>query len=287
MSDKAIKHFIFTRFYSFEDTKYPHDIYNVDFLLKQLPLAKNMLSSLENQTNKNFELVFVLNVKFFDNPKYEFIFSTLRNSTTLPLKFMKNIGRSYLFSPNLNSECASLIENATKEYDFVITSRMDFDDFIYKDAVADTQSKVAECNNILGYGYCKGYEYSCGELYDRWALWNGKGHLGILQSLILKSSFAKEIPCISIESFDHHLFKDKLENFLERNGVKFSEDMFQQNKTVSAFIYFRYDLAHAILVNHRDIEQMYQGRKKLTLIDITKKQLKDEFGFHWELQSIK
>lgn len=153
-SDKKIKHFVIMRFFSFDDPKYPHDIYDPDFLEKQLVLAKNnALPSLENQTNKNFDLVFIVNAKFFDNPKYEFVFSTLKESTTLSLTFIKN------------SEQARLVKQAFNDFDFVIQSRMDFDDFIFKDAIADTQSKVDECENILSYGYCKGYIYICNELY--------------------------------------------------------------------------------------------------------------------------
>lgn len=287
MTDKTIKHFIFTRFFSFYDFKYPYDIYDVNFLQERLPLTKNVLNSLDNQTNKDFDLIFVLNDKFFDDPKYEFIFSTLRKYTTLPIKFMKNVGRSYLFTPRLNREAADLLEAAMSEYDYVVTTRIDYDDFVYKDAVADTQAKVAECDKILGYGYCKGYEYVNGELYSRWADWGKKGHLGIFQSLILKSSFAKEMPVFSVEDFNHHVFKTDLKKFLEGKGIEFSDNMFQQNTSADAFIYYRNALSHAIVVNHRDIVQMYEGRKKLTTANITKKQLEEEFGFTLELNSIK
>ncbi|MBD3879682.1 MAG: hypothetical protein SR1Q5_08415 [Quinella sp. 1Q5] len=289
MANDTIKHFIFVRFFSFHDAKYPHDIFDVDFLLKQLPLARNVLNSLENQTNKNFELIFVLHPRFFDDLEYSFIFSTLEEYTTLPIKFMRNDGGSYLFSPNSNPEVAKFLEDATKNYDYVITTRIDYDDFIYKDAVADTQSKIKECDSVLGYGYCLGYEYSLGDLYYRQSLWVGNGHLGIAQSLILKSSFAKQNPVfrLSVENFDHHILKTELKRFLEHNGVEFSENMFQQNTTTLAYIYFRHENAHAIRTNNRDITQMYQDRKKLTVKDITKKQLAEEFGFHLPLKSIK
>ena len=69
-SDKKIKHFVVSRFFPVQRKEFPHNILDVDFLLKQLSLAKNMLRSLENQTNKNFESVFVANPKFFEDPKY-------------------------------------------------------------------------------------------------------------------------------------------------------------------------------------------------------------------------
>ena len=78
-SDKKIKHFVIMRFFSFDDPKYPHDIYDTDFLAKQLVLAKNnALSSLDNQTNKNFDLVFILNVKFLNTNSFS------RNCKTEP-----------------------------------------------------------------------------------------------------------------------------------------------------------------------------------------------------------
>lgn len=285
MSSETLKHFIFIRFFTFNDPKYPHDIYDVDFLSKQLPLTKNALGSLENQTNENFELIFALHPNFFVDPKYEFIFSTLKDSTTLPIKFMKNVGGSHLFTPKLNREVASLIEDSIKEYDFVITSRIDFDDFIYKGAVEDIQSKINECDDVLAYGYSKGYEYSCGELYPFLRLWSGMGHQGILQSLILKSSFAKEMPCFTVENFNHHILKNELKKFLEDNGVKFLEKMFQQNSSTNAVIYFRHNFAWTVSIRKNVLEDLSK-QQHLTTANITKKQLEDEFGFKLELNSI-
>ena len=55
------------------------------------------------------------------------------------------------------------------------------------------------------------------------------GHNGILQSLILKSSAVKEMPLIIVTKFYHDIFKTMLKEFLDKNGVEFSENMFQQN----------------------------------------------------------
>ena len=291
MADATIKHFVFIRFFPFEDPKYPHDIYDVVFLSKQLILAKNVLGSLENQTNKNFEIVFLANEKFFDNPKYEFVFSTLKDAVTLPIKFIripqtKKGGESTSFLLYDASEMPSLVKDALNKYDFVIQSRIDFDDFIFKDAVADTQSKIDECENILVYGYCKGYLYVLGELYKHNSLWRGTGHNGILQSLILKSSAVKEMPLIIVTKFFHDIFKTMLQEFLEKNGFEFSESMFQQNTSDNAYIYFRHDLSHWISYHNKWPLKMPE-KEKLTTADITKKQLEDEFGFHLELNSIK
>ena len=279
-SDKKIKHFVLIRFFTFFDPKYPHDIYDVDFLSQQIVLARNALSSLENQTNKNFELVFMVNDKFFSDPKYEFVFSSLRASTSLPLTFIKR------------GDIELLVKDISDEYDYIITSRMDFDDFIYKDAIAVAQSKINECDTILAHGYCRGYIYRHGELYKFFHMCKGTGFVAVLMSLIIKSSFAKNLPFVSIYSFRHGRFKTKMERFLKKNHVKFSENMFQADLSTRAFIYFRHEASHWISTHNQDNNTQTEPAKQsikhgLTTENITKKQVEDKFGFHYELNSIK
>ena len=277
MADKTVKHFVFSRFFPAQARKYLYNVLAPDFLKTQLPLAKNMLSSLENQTNKNFELIFLMHPKVFDDPMYEFVFSTLRVSTTLPITFVAC----------RSDKMSSLVKDAYNNYDFVIQSRMDFDDFIYKDAVEDTQNKVTECENVLSYGYCKGYMYFNGDLYSRLVLFDKIGHIGILQSLIMKSSFAKNLPFANAYYGGHHKIKLVLKNFLEENGVEFSESMFQQNTSTNAYIYYRHEFSRDALVFERDAVTVIKKRNLALVQDVTKKQLEEEFGFFYDLNSIK
>lgn len=250
------------------------------------------MRSLENQTNKNFEIIFILNDKFFDNPKYEFVFLALQNCTSFPIRFSKThkVGKSMSISSMFkNSDVPSIIINALNDYDFVIQSAMDFDDFIFKNAVADTQDKVNECDSILAYGYCKGYTYLNGEIRNYKASFHGAGHVAILQSLILKSTFAKKLPCIGIYSYVHSKFKLGMKNFFKENNLKFSENMFQQNKKTTAFIYFRTEFSHNNLVtNPGSLERLYPKKPFLTTNEdgLTKEHLKSEFGFEYKLNSI-
>ena len=280
MADATIKHFVFIRFFPYKLQSFQRDIFDVEFLSTQELLAENnLLRSLENQTNKNFEICFWANDKYFDDPKYAFIFTELRDSKTLTIKLVKK------------GDMNRLVKDAYNEYDFVIQTRVDFDDFMRKDTVADTQSKVAECENILSYGYCKGYTYFNDELYNFPVPgYAESGQMSTFQSWIIKSSFAKKIPHIGSYSFEHTKVKPSLRDFLEKNGLKFSENMYQKNVVDNFFIYFRHD---ATWMNNgkpyterpkRDI-----GKKNLTNEDgITKKQLEDEFGFTgYELNSIK
>lgn len=287
VSPDRIKHFVIIRFFPYKRRDFPHDIFDVDFLSKQLVLAKNNgLKSLENQTNKNFELVFVVNPKLFEDAKYEFIFSTLRESTTLQVEFVKTNEGVYSGERNLQSdELSQLIKKSFDEYDFVIQSRIDFDDFMYKGAVADIQNKVEECDSILIYGYGNGYVYIQGEIYPfvrDYASAGGTGHIALLQSFIMKSSVAKNMPFFEIYNFPHTKIKLAMKTFLEKNGIEFSENMFQQNTTDPAFIYFRHNSA---VSSHS--RSKAKGAPKLDSQTLSKKKLEEEFGFNYKLNSIK
>lgn len=287
VSPDRIKHFVIVRFFPYQRRDFPHDIFDVNFLSEQLVLAKNnALKSLEIQTNKNFELVFVVNHKLLADPKYGFIFSTLRESTTLQLEFVKSNEGVRSGERNLKSdELSQLIKKSFDEYDFVIQSRTDFDDFVYKDVIADTQSKVEECDSILCYGYGNGYMYydAYCELYHFYTSYmsaGGTGHISAMQSFIMKSSFAKKLPFFGIYNFPHTKIKLAMKDRLEKNGIEFSENMFQQNTTDLAFIYFRHKFS--ITTRHS------RYRKKEQPIEApNKKYFEEEFGFNYKLKSIK
>ncbi len=270
---KAVKHFVFSRFFTWRTSSYPYDIFDPDFLSTQLPLTKNMLKSLENQTNKDFEMIFLFHAKVFDDPKYEFIFSALRDSTTLPLKFMRR------------GEEKLLIKEAFNEYDFVIQTRMDFDDFVFKDAVEDAQRKINECENLLAWGYWRGYRYICKELVRDYNNWKEEGHHSIFQSLIMKSSYAKNLPPVSVFDIGHYILKLELKKLLEKNSFEFSENMFQQDASTNAYIYFKHEFsADRALRLHG--APLVPPKKPLTTADITRKELEEEFGFFYDLNSI-
>ena len=275
MSEKKVKHFIMVRFFPKQNRKYLYNILSEHFLRPQLVLANNLFNSLNNQTNKNFELVFIMHPWFIKSPNYEFVLSGLKVGTTVPVTFVT-------FDTLL-----PLVEKAFEEYEYVIQTRMDFDDFVYKDAVADAQSKVDTCDSVLSYGYCKGYSYLDGDLLPYYNLCSEVGHHSVFQSLILKSSFAKEIGSFTVFYGAHNKIKDALQKRLEQNNFEYSDNMFQQDTTTNAFIYYRHEGAlHPMLINKMNPSVTSQIKNKLTSADITKKQLKEEFGFELELNSI-
>ena len=277
-SGKTVKHFVVVRFFPYQSIDYPYNVLNPDFLAKQAALVKsNIIKSLENQTNKNFELIFYVHSYLLSDKRYKPILATLKDSETWQIRFFKK------------GDIIPVFKEAFDNYDYVIHTRMDFDDFVYKDAVADTQNKINECADILSYGYCKGYRYRSLEenLYHYLYLSNGTGHPSVFQSLIMKSSFAKDLPFVSSYSFAHHKVKPKLKNFLEKNNIEFSENMFLQNVSDNAYIYFRHEFANEIIAKKRKMTDNLKRSNSVLVEDMTKEQLEEEFGFNYEVKSLK
>ena len=276
-SEKTLKHFVIVRFFPHKDPDFTQDIFDLDFVARQVFLAKNnCLKSLENQSNKNFEVVFLANEKYFNDKKFDFMFSELKNCTSLSVTFLKK------------DELIILVQKTFNEYKFVIQSRIDLDDFIFKDGIADTQSKIHQCDGLFSYGYLRGYAYFNGEMYPYYNPWRGVGHKSILQSIILESSFAKKIPFIGAYRFNHTKVKQGIERFLASRKLPFSENMFQQNDSTNAFIWFRHDANYSNMGSpFAEIPKYVKDEKPLTVENITKKQLEEEFGFYYDVKSIK
>jgi len=275
-SGKTLKHFVIVRFFPHKDPEFTQDIFDLDFVARQVFLTKNNgLKSLENQSNTNFEVVFLMNEQYFKDKKFDFMFSEIKNCTSLPVTFIKK------------EELVPLIKEALKKYDFVIQSRTDLDDFLFKDGVAETQDKINECDSLLSYGYLRGYAYYNEELYPHFTPYPN-GYKAVLQSLILKSSFAKNLPFIGIYRFNHTKIKLGLEQIFESKGLPFSQNMFQQNSTTNAFIWFRHDETYSNMGNPFSAAPKYVKKETpLTAKDITKKQLEEEFAFYYDVKSIK
>ena len=202
------------------------------------------------------------------------MFSALKEATDIPITFVNGT----------NNDFVRLINEAYAHYDFVIQTRMDIDDFVYKDAVIDTQTKVDECNGILWYGYCKGYMYSDKKLYVFPYLAQGLGHSSIFASLILESAFAEKIPFLGVYSFYHHRVKKYLRDFLKKNGIEFSENMFQQNTSNNAYIYFRQEFSNDIIARGITAIKQLKANGGYLVENPPTEQLAKDFGFHYELE---
>lgn len=125
-----ITHYIITRFMNNMNLGYGAKIFDKEILRDSSKyLNYNLIKSLENQTDLNFELLVVIH----DNNDSDFIKSLIK--TSLVFHVIKN--------KDLNNYIRKHITG-----DFLITTRIDYDDFIKNNAVSECKQKFVDFFNV-------------------------------------------------------------------------------------------------------------------------------------------
>ncbi|ORY26727.1 hypothetical protein LY90DRAFT_513662 [Neocallimastix californiae] len=248
-TNNKIKHFIIIRFYS-DNMMEKEKMFNYTFLHNAInDFKKFTLKSLENQTNKSFEIIIKINNELPGDSK---AISELKQIES-PIKI--NVIRS-----NLTDK---YIINNTKEAKFVITTRIDHDDLIYNDAVKDIQNK---CNiNIPLYynGYINGITMINNDIkncYKFYGHYNNKGTISTFQSLILNKNLYKGY--LSIYSLGPH--HNQINKFIEYyKGFEYNKSFFNINKLENSFIYVKHDFNHSSHYNPKLKTNWHRSKVKV------------------------
>ena len=106
-------------------------------------MKKYLFPSLENQNCKNF--IWVLKVGDKANITH--------------VKSLLNLNHSFETKIIYEKDIKDYIKNISKGFDILITTRMDYDDKIYYDAVNDVRKDVNIKKPMILYGYNKGLYY--------------------------------------------------------------------------------------------------------------------------------
>ena len=158
-----ISHFIITRFMIefYNRNEYPKKLYKKDFISNAIRVMKNYLfPSLEFQSCRNFTWILMIGNKAnIDNIKNLFNFNY---SFPIQILYEKDI-KTYL-------------KNNTKGFDILITTRIDYDDRIYYDAVNDVRKEINIYKPMLLYGYNRGFKYY--ESINKYVEFNHKNNIG-------------------------------------------------------------------------------------------------------------
>ena len=173
-SHLKIIHLILTRFlveFSRKDT-FIKNIYNDSYILNGIRvLKKYLLPSLENQSCKQFIWTLLLGDKI--------------NITYIKQLIIYN--SSFELNVIYNKDLKYYVKNKTKDFDILISTRIDYDDRIYYDAVNDVRKVININKPMFLYGYNRGVMYFESEdkyYYYYFVSVNNKGVLGIFASLI-------------------------------------------------------------------------------------------------------
>jgi len=172
-SNLKIIHLIITRFmFEYNFLKNIRKImYKKDYILNGIRvLKKYLIPSLENQSCKKFIWILLLG----DKANKMFIKQLL--------------GINNLFQTELvyERELKSYIKIKSMGYDVLITTRIDYDDRIYYDAVNDAR-KVIDLNKpMMLYGYNKGAHYyeNDNKYYEFYMTYKNRGCMSVFVSLI-------------------------------------------------------------------------------------------------------
>ena len=173
-TDLKIIHLIITRFMIefWPGGDFKHKIYTKDYLLNGLRVMKKYLfPSLENQSCKKF--IWVLKIGDKSNK------TLIKTLMDFALDFEKEI----IYERDIKE----YIKNKTYGCDVLITSRIDYDDRIYYDAVNDVRKYININKPMFLHGYNRGVHYyeSNDKYYELNADYKNRGVKSIFVSLIV------------------------------------------------------------------------------------------------------
>ncbi len=201
-----ILHFIITRFLvEFHPSTLKNILYTKDYINNGIRLMKKyLIPSLESQNCKNFSFILMVGSKI----NISFIKSLIGFNNSFP---------TYII---FDKELKTFIKASTKLFDVLITTRIDYDDLIYYDAVNDVRKAINNNKPILLYGYNSGVYYfeSNKKFYDYYSL-NKNGALGIFLSLILNLKNTNDTYTI-YDIGDHTNVSRNIENKTKSFGIK-------------------------------------------------------------------
>ena len=170
--DINIMHFIITRFLIdfYHDNGFPKKLENEDYVSNGIRvLKKYLIPSLENQSCKNFSWILMIGNK----------------SNITHIKSLLNFNHSFEVIVLYEKELKYYVRKISKGFKVLITTRIDYDDRIYYDAVNDVRKSINIEKPMVLYGYNRGLIYY--ELNDKYYEHNANftnGPMSIFISLI-------------------------------------------------------------------------------------------------------
>lgn len=222
-----IKHFVITRFLSwgpgagFGDKMFSKE--TIDFAFSMI--EKYFLLSLNNQSNKNFSLIFLVHNDF----DIKEIFDERFNSLDIKMPYF------VLHSSDLDEFLLNNLDNS----DFLITTRMDYDDLVKSTAIDEVQNACLKHINdpLFTYGYAKGYFMTTDTndlIYTHETPYFNErhGYFSIFMSLCINLNKIKElkIDLINVYSLGyHHDIRKGIENFINYYKIKINNYLYTSN----------------------------------------------------------
>lgn len=206
-------------------------------------LQKYSLKSLENQTNHNFSVIILINKKL----KEKYRKAILNNKYPFEVKLLETK------TPNDVD-----ISKFKDDYNFIITSRLDDDDMIYKNAIKDIHNSIEENTVFKVFGFKNGVTKIINQkgFYEFKPSYGNNGMLAILKTLIVNCKICKRVPNIYTLG-DHTKTKENInKNYKSLFNIdEMPNDYWHfDTHTNPAWIYTRHNLNDSKGRHRTDIE---------------------------------
>ena len=167
-----VVHLIITRFMIEFIKEFENTIYNEEYIKNGIRVMyKYLIPSLENQSCKEFIFILLLGNKA--NISY--------------IKSLINFDLSFKFRVIYLKRFKKFLQKISKGIDVLISTRIDYDDQIYYNAVNDVRKAIDLDKPIRIYGYKKGVYYfeTNNKFYDFYRTYDNRGCMSIFVSLII------------------------------------------------------------------------------------------------------
>ena len=201
-SNLKIIHAIITRFiYSFHGKSDSSKEYILNGIRV---LKKYLLPSLENQSCKDFIWILMLG----------------NEANIASIKSLVNLNNSFQWYIVYDKDIKNFLRNITKGFDILITTRIDYDDRIYYDAVNDVRKEITIDKPMLFHGYNRGlYFFELDNKYYDFEYKLNSGAFSVFESLILVLNQVNNIYTI-YDFRPHQNVRQKFIKYYKSYGIK-------------------------------------------------------------------
>lgn len=221
-----IKHYIIVRFYCYDFNVLPEGtIFDEKFLNNAIDIfKKTCIRSLENQTCKDFELLVLINDNISKNHPSIIKLNDLCKTTSFVSKVLK------LNELNIQND---------NTYDYIITSRIDYDDFAKFDAVEEIQSTTSDLPYVV-FGYLNGIAIKdvndINTCLEYLPTYGNNGPMSVMATLIVNTKTCKQFLTI-IDLINHAILHKTLKKVYEENDIEYDDNAYVLVKDRLSYLY--------------------------------------------------
>lgn len=212
-----LKHYVITRFLCDPGIGLGNKIFEPEAIEKAIEYVKSyFMPTLENQTQKDFTIIFIINDK--------------HRTDAEPLKKLAGLETDISYYILKHGEYMDFIRKDSDGADCVILTCMDYDDLV-KSTAAEEVRKISEsCDtDVATYGYDKGYvmreEGGIWDFAERGYTKNRSGYMSVFYSIIFKGENARHaIKSVNdIYAYAHTSISSEMKIFAESRGLGFRQ----------------------------------------------------------------